>query len=82
MRLQARLPKAFWVDTIDAAYYLMNRSPHTKLNNKISEDLWSGKKVELSYLRMLGCMAYVHVDAGERSKLDAKLKKMVFIGYP
>ena len=27
-------------------------------------------------------MAYVHVDAGEQSKLDAKAKKMIFLGYP
>ena len=27
-------------------------------------------------------MAYVHIDASERSKLDARPKKMVFIGYP
>ena len=32
MRLQAGLPKAFWVDTVDAASYLINRSPHTRLD--------------------------------------------------
>ena len=24
----------------------------------------------------------MHVDVGERSKLDAKAKKMIFLGYP
>ena len=27
-------------------------------------------------------MAYVHMDASKRSKLDASSRKMVFIGYP
>ena len=27
-------------------------------------------------------MAYVHMDASEWSKLDAKAKKMIFLGYP
>ena len=31
---------------------------------------------------MLGYTAYGHVDAGERSKLDVKAKKMIFLGYP
>ena len=82
MRLQAELPKVFWVDTIDAACYLVNRSPHTKLDGGLLEERWSRGKIGLIHLRVLGCMAYVHVDAGEQSKLDAKAKKMIFLGYP
>ena len=37
MRLQAGLLEVFWVDTVDAACYLMNRSPHTKLDGGILE---------------------------------------------
>ena len=65
VRLQAGLSKAFWVDTVDAAYYLVNRSSHTRLDGCISEKKWSGKKVELGHLRVFGCMAYVHITAGE-----------------
>ena len=36
----------------------------------------------LGHLRVFGCMAYMHINASEQSKLDAKSKKMVFIGYP
>ena len=45
MRLQAGLPKVFWVDTVDVACYLMNRSPHTKLDGGILEEKWSGRKL-------------------------------------
>ena len=38
MRLQAELPKAFWIDTVDAACYLVNRSPHIRLDGGISEE--------------------------------------------
>ena len=41
MRLQVGLPKIFWVDTIDTVAYLVNRSPHTKLNERIIEEMWS-----------------------------------------
>ena len=72
----------FCVDIVDAAYYLVNRSPHTKLDGDLPEEKWSRGKIGLSHLRVLGCMAYVHVDDGKWSKLDAKAKKMIFLGYP
>ena len=41
----------------------------------------SGKKVDLSYLKVFGCVSYVHIDYSTRSKLDAKSKKSYFVGY-
>lgn len=70
------------MNTIDIACYLVNRSLHTKLNERIPKELWFGRKVELNHLRVFGCTTYVHVDASEQSKLDSKLKKMVFVDYP
>ena len=81
MRLQAVLPKVFWVDTVDAAYYLVNRSPHMKLEGGIPEKKWLEKKIGLSHLRVFGCTIFVHIGAGEQSKLDARSRKMVFLGY-
>ena len=81
MKLQAGLSKSFWIDTVDAACYLINQSPHTRLEGEILEEKWSGKKVELGHLRVFGCTAYMHIAAGEQSKLDARSKKMIFQGY-
>ena len=82
MRLQVGLLKVFRVDTVDTACYLVNRSPQTKLDGGILEEKWSRRKIGLGHLRVLECTTYVHVKAGERSKLDAKAKKMIFLGYP
>ena len=79
MRLQAGLPKEFWVDT---AGYLIKRSPHTRLDGRLPEEVWSGRTVGLGHLRVFGCTAYVHIGAGEWSKLDARSCKTVFLGYP
>ena len=81
MRLQAGLPKEFWVDIVDAAGYLVNRSPHTRLDGRLPEEVWSGRTVGLDHLRVFGCTAYVHIGAGEQSKLDARSCKAVFLGY-
>ena len=82
MRLQAGLPKEFWVDIVDAVGYLVNRSPHTKLHGRLPEEVWFGRIVGLGHLQVFGCTAYVHIGAGERSKLDARSCKVVFLGYP
>ena len=38
--------------------------------------------MELGHLKVFGCIAYAHVEATKRSKLDSKSQKMTFIGYP
>jgi hypothetical protein len=39
------------------------------------------KKTSLQHLRVFGCDSYVHVPNENRSKLDKKAKKCIFIGY-
>jgi hypothetical protein len=51
------------------------------LEFRIPEEVWSGKEVNLSYLKVFGCVSYVHIDSDARSKLDAKSRKCFFIGY-
>ncbi|KAL2226309.1 UNVERIFIED_CONTAM: Retrovirus-related Pol polyprotein from transposon TNT 1-94 [Sesamum indicum] len=79
MRLKSGLPKMFWADAVNTAAFLINRGPSVPLNNRIPEEVWSGKKVDLSFLRTFGCSAYILND--DWTKLDAKSIKCTFIGY-
>lgn len=81
MRLHAGLPKQFWAHAVDTAVYLINRGPSVPLNCGLPEEAWTGKEVNLSHLRVFGCIAYMHIELAERGKLDAKSRKCVFIGY-
>ena len=81
MRIHAGLPKMFWAEAVNTAAYLINHGPSIPLDGKIPEEVWSGKEVNLSHLRVFGCISYVHIDFAERSKLDAKSNKCVFVGY-
>ena len=45
------------------------------------EESFTGKKPDLSHLKVFGCLAYVHAPDELRSKLGPKAKKCVFIGY-
>ena len=81
LRIHAGLPKMFWAEAVNTAAYLINRGPSIPLDGKIPEEVWSGKEVNLSHLRVFGCISYVHIDSAERSKLDAKSNKCVLVGY-
>ena len=48
---------------------------------RLPKEVWSGKEVKFSYLKVFGCVSYVHIDSDARSKLDAKSKICFFIGY-
>ena len=46
---------------------------------RISEEVWSSKKVRFSHLKVFGCVFYVNIDSNAYSKLDAKSKICIFI---
>jgi len=78
LRLNAGLPKRFWAEAVSMTCYLINKSPRASLGGKVAEEVWTGNAVDFSHF---GCPAYVHVPSDERSKLDAKSKKCIFLGY-
>ena len=70
-----------WVEVVNSTIYLINRGPSTPLGYGIPKEAWTGKKVSYSFLKMLGCEAFAHLDSENRTKLETKLKKCVFFGY-
>ena len=81
MRLHAGLPKTFWADAVSTTSYLINRGPSVPMEFRLPEEVWSGKEVKFSHLKVFGCVSYVHVDFDAHSKLDVKSKICFFIGY-
>jgi hypothetical protein len=45
------------------------------------KEKFTGKKPDVSHLKVFGCIAYVHVPNQKKSKLDPKVEKCIFIGY-
>ena len=81
MRLHVGLPLHMWVEAINTTIYLINRGPSTPLGCGILEEAWTGKKVTYSFLKTFSCEAFAHIDSENRTKLEAKSKKCVFVGY-
>jgi len=75
------LPNYFWAEAITIAMYIMNRTPIEVVHGMTPEEKFTGKKLDVSHLRVFGCIAYVHVHDEKRSKLDPRVQKCIFIGY-
>ena len=74
----AGMRKTFWGEALSTAAYLVNRSPSIVLNLKGLEEKWIGRKMNLEYLKVFGCEAYVYQSV---EKLDPRSIKCVFVGY-
>jgi hypothetical protein len=43
--------------------------------------MFTGKKPEVSHLKIFGCPVFVHIPKEKRTKLDPSRKKGIFVGY-
>lgn len=75
------LCQRYWGEAVMASVYLKNRCPSVAVAGSLPEELWTGSKIELSHLRVFGCVAYALVPEQKHKKLDAKSKKCIFVGY-
>eukprot|EP00268_Persea_americana_P027180 TRINITY_DN26640_c0_g1_i3.p1 TRINITY_DN26640_c0_g1~~TRINITY_DN26640_c0_g1_i3.p1 ORF type:complete len:210 (+),score=42.85 TRINITY_DN26640_c0_g1_i3:1700-2329(+) len=81
MLSQSGFSKPFWAEAANTAVYLFNRSPNAPLNGEVLEVLWRGGNVSYNHVRTFGCEAYVYASKENRTKLDAKSRRCVFLGY-
>lgn len=70
------LPKKFWGETV---VYLINRSTSVAKGFKTPQEIWKGKKPDISHLRVFDCKAYSHII---KDKLEPRTLKCVILGYP
>jgi hypothetical protein len=81
MLLGASLPQRFWAEAINTAVFLRNRSPTQALDGKTPFGAWHGQKPDIGHLRKFGCLAFLYVPDGQRSKLDPKARRCLLLGY-
>jgi hypothetical protein len=80
MLRQAALPKSYWALAMAAAVHVCNRV-HSSGAGGVPFTLATGRRADLSSMRVFGCPTYVHVDKSQRRKLDDRPWKGVFVGY-
>jgi hypothetical protein len=50
------------------AVYIKNRCPTKALDSKTPQKAWSGRKFDVSHLKVFGCKAFAHVPDEKRTK--------------
>ena len=80
MIVSAKLPFNLWDEALLIACHVHNRVLYKKIQS-FPYELWNGRKPNLSYLKVWGCIAYFRVPDPKRTKLGPKAIKSVFVGY-
>ena len=79
MMSHADLPTSFWGHALETAAFTLNRVPSKKVQ-KTPYEIWTGKRPNMSFMKIWGCEAYVKRQMS--TKLEPKSEKCVFVGYP
>lgn len=79
---QAKLPMKYWPLAIRTAAYIINRVPHSSIENQIPAEVFLNENVDLREFHVFGSVAYVWIPRERRnSKLHPTSEKMIFVGY-
>ena len=81
MILDQNLQPFLWGEASNTTIYIQNRCPHSHLDHKTPEEVFFGKKPNISHLRIFGCPSFIHIPKEKRSKLPSFGKKEILVGY-
>jgi hypothetical protein len=75
------LPMCLWAEATMTTVYVQSQLSHSALGLKTPEEMFTGKKLEVSHLKIFGCPVFVHIPKEKRNKLEPSEKKGIFVGY-
>eukprot|EP00253_Pinus_taeda_P028092 PITA_28092 len=75
------LPLHLWAEACNTAVYVQDHCPHKILGMSTPEEAYSGKRPDISHLRIFGSPVYMHVTKDARKKLDLIAEVGIFVGY-
>jgi hypothetical protein len=73
------IAQEFWAEVVDTSYYLVNRSPSSKLVELTPHEVYFGKKNYLLYFNVFVYDAFLHIPKEKMNKLDNKEVNCIFI---
>ena len=70
-----------WAKACNTVVYVQNRCPHRVLGMSTPEEDFTGKKPDISHLKIFGSSVYIHVTKDARKKLEPTAEVGIFVGY-
>ncbi len=59
----------FWAEAVNTVVYIKNQCPTKAFESKTPQEAWTGRKPNVSHLRVFGCKAFAHILDEKKSKL-------------
>ncbi|KAK8652409.1 hypothetical protein V6N13_061427 [Hibiscus sabdariffa] len=78
MMSHSDLPISFWGHALETAAFTLNRVP-SKSVQKTPHEMWTGKRPNMSFMKIWGCKAYVKHQMS--TKLEPKSHKCTFVDH-
>jgi len=75
------LPMHLWAEACNTVVYVQNRCPHRVLGMSTPKEVFSGKKPDISHLKIFGSPVYIHVTKDTRKKLEPTAEVGIFVEY-
>jgi hypothetical protein len=75
------ITQEFWVKAVKTTIYMVNMSHSLVVVNMTPNEVWFGKNPPVEHIKLFGCDPFVHVPKENRSKMDKKEVKCIFIGH-
>ena len=75
------MPAMFWGEAVATAIFLLNRVPTKAVDGMTPYEASHGRRLDVSFLRTFGCVAYVKAMKPHMKNLDDRGTPVVFIGY-
>ena len=70
-----------WAEAVVNAVYTRNRCPTSAVPNMTREQAWSRRQPRVDDIHTFKCIAFAKVPHSQRTKLEAKATKCLFLGY-
>jgi hypothetical protein len=77
----SHLPKHFWCYAVIHATYLINRIPTPILHNQSPFEKLFNESSDLQHLKVFGSLTYSSTLMNQRTKLEPRGRKCIFLGY-
>lgn len=81
MIIHAGVKHYLWAEAVNTAVYIRNRCPTKKLEDKTPFEVWTGRKPNVSHFKVFGCSAVGLNKSTGKSKLEAKGRQYLMVGY-